>query len=344
MAMRAKTALHGRLKLARLMSLSEDEAAKMAAELQADPLFSRLVTAGAVAGSPLSKASFAARQFAGWDMRAPAQGLGDLLDGASPTVELIRRIGMERFQECFLAEERLSDAQRAKRCGISSAEAASLRGFVDTVYIRGEFEAVGTAPPSAPRKVFSTVAGIAVAGGKPSLRYFNREVWKARYRVDQSRLEVFLSSLPESSRDQARRFASRIAFVERRKTTLLQVLESLLVVQAKYLISGDPAQRQPLTQRSISAAVGVDPSVINRLVSNKAVELPWGLEAPLKALMPSAKTLAKEIVAAFALKNPGLSDEALRVRLASEKQIHLSRRSIAQYRKETGVGARGQRA
>ncbi|MEK9145089.1 MAG: hypothetical protein AAB339_05725, partial [Elusimicrobiota bacterium] len=60
-------------------------------------------------------------------------------------------------------------------------------------------------------------------------------------------------------------------------------------------------------------------------------------EAPMKALLPSAKALALERLAALVTERPGSSDEGLRRELASRWQIRLSRRSIAQYRKDLGL-------
>jgi len=339
----AKAALHGQLKLARLMRMRDEEFAGLCERLRRDPLFEKLTASGAVRVSPMSRAAFTARSCAGWDLRAPAQGLGDLLDAGSPMVALIRRIGVGRFQASFLSGDRISDRVRASRCKITAGEAAALREFLDKVYIRSEFEATAPVPPGPPRKVFSTVAGFTVQKGRPVLRWFDREVWKARYAVDEDRLEALLRGLAPSERETARRFAARLAFVERRKTTLFKVLEALQVAQAAYLTSGKPELRQPVTQRSIATAVNSDPSVLNRLISNKSVELPWGMEAPLKELMPSAKKLTRDVVEGLALAEPGLSDEALRRVLAERRNIHLSRRSIAQYRKESGLGARGKR-
>lgn len=86
------------------------------------------------------------------------------------------------------------------------------------------------------------------------------------------------------------------------------------------------------------------PSVLNRLISNKSVRLPWGLEAPLKALIPSAKTLLRDRLHDLALSHPGSSDENLRKLMERLHGARLSRRSIAQYRQDLGLGARGKRA
>lgn len=84
--------------------------------------------------------------------------------------------------------------------------------------------------------------------------------------------------------------------------------------------------------------------MLNRLISNKSVRLPWGLEAPLKVFVPSAKIMARERLHDLAVASPALSDEGLRVEMRRVHGLSLSRRSISQYRKELGLETSGLRA
>jgi len=106
----------------------------------------------------------------------------------------------------------------------------------------------------------------------------------------------------------------------------------------EYLRSGDPARRQPLTQRGMAGKLGVDPSVLNRLISNKSVQMPWGLQAPLATFFPSAKDINRERLYVLAGESPGQTDAALARELARVHGVRLSRQSIAQYRKELSMG------
>ncbi|MEK7656294.1 MAG: hypothetical protein AAB412_00920 [Elusimicrobiota bacterium] len=321
------------LKLARLLSMREKDFARLVREAEEDPLFVRLLRSGVVSRTPFPRAYFTARRLAGRELAAPVQGLGELLDGRSDLVRLMKKAGRERFEECFLREEGMSDEERGRRCGLSAPQARRLREFLDRITIRCDFER----PASAPPKTFSAVAGIGIEKGEPHLSFFHRDIWKGSYRVAADRLAEQRASLPEAERGRMERLLRRLELLNRRKTTLYRALETLASAQSAYLKTGDPLQRQPLTQRSLATALGVDPSALNRLISNKSVELPWGTEAPMKALLPSAKALALERLAALVMERPGFSDEKLRVELASRHQIRLSRRSIAQYRKELGL-------
>ncbi|MCX5797094.1 MAG: hypothetical protein NTY77_16500 [Elusimicrobia bacterium] len=335
MSLRASMSLQGRLKLAHLFEMPEAELAELARKLESHPLFARLRSAGAVRLTPFPKAYFTARRFAGWGLRTESAGLPELVDGNCDFVALMRKIGQKRFEDCFLKEGGLSDPERARRCRVTVAEAQKLRRFLDRAFLQGEFER----PAAAPATVFSSVAGIGVAEGQAVISFFNREIWKGRYQVDESRL----AGLPPEQAERCRAFLKRLQFIDQRKTTLYRLLEALVEGQAEYLRSGEPERRQPLTQRAVAVALGVEPSTINRLVSNKSVQLPWGLEAPMKALMPSAKAVALDRLDALARARPELSDEDLRRELARKHHIFLSRRSITQYRHDLALARRGRR-
>lgn len=336
-----KPGLGGALKLARLLAMSEREFEARVREVEADGLFPRLLEAGAVKIEPYS-ARVAARRPEGREMSIAGGGLPDLLDGRGDLVKLIRRVGQDRFEELFLGDKNLDDPARARSCGISSDDARRLREFVDRVYIQGELEtpSVVLAPP----KVFSAVAGIEIADGKPVIGFFNREVWKGRYRIDAERLARLRSALPLQESRRLESLLRQLEFIDRRKSTLYRVLEVLVEAQSEFLATGDPSRRRSLTQRAVADRLDVTPSVLNRLISNKSVRLPWGLEAPLKALVPSPKTLLRERLHDLALSHPDSSDEGLRKQMERLHGARLSRRSIAQYRQDLGLGARGKRA
>lgn len=337
--MKARGSLAGRMKLARLFTLDDDAYAGELAALESDKSFGALKAAGVLSLNAFSKSAFAARRFPGWRLGPPAEGAAELLDGASDSAELLRRVGPEVLKECFLEGSGLSRAEKARRAGISVTEAGRIEDFLTRLWVREE---LAGAAPAAPSVGFSVVAGFVVEDGRPALRFFHREAWKGRWRLDQGALRVWCASRPAGEAAAARRLASALEFTDRRKTTLLKVLEAVMEAQKDWLLTGDPGRMVPLTQRSVAAAAGSDPSVVNRLAANKAVELPWGTEAPLKQLMPSSKTLGKNVLAALATDDPSLSDEDLRASMAG-RGYALSRRSIAQYRAELTLGRAGKR-
>ena len=334
------TVIKGRMELARFMEMPEGELEDLARRLEASPLVERLTAAGVLTLAEFPTARFAARRFAGYGLRMSGSGLPELTDGNCDLVRLMQGIGQQSFEKWFLGEASFSDEERARECGISVSEARMLREFADRAFIQGEFE--GPAAP-APEKVFSAVAGIEIEGEKPVLSFFHREVWKRRYRVNQERLAGYLAALPQAEAGKLKNFLSRLEIIEKRKTTLYRLLEEVLRGQSEYLRTGDPANRQPLTQRAMAVALDVDPSVINRLISNKSVQMPWGLEAPLSVFFPSAKVINREKLHELVHTNPGWGDDALRGEMGRRHGVILSRRSISQYRQELTLGGRHRR-
>ncbi len=324
------------IKLSQMMALPEGDFESRVRELEGDALFRRLVDTRVVSIQPYSGAGFAARRFGGWGLRTSSDGVGPVLDGKGEMARLLHKVGQERFEECFLRDEGMSDAERARRCGISRDEAARLRELVDALYIQAEFD--GAASESAPSKVYSTVAGVMVDGGKAALAFFNREIWKGRYRIDEDKRRMLLDTMPSGEAKKAEKILRDLELLDRRKTTLYRLLELLLEAQARYFVSGDPGQRTPLTQRAAAEKLDMLPSVFHRLISNKSIELPWGLEAPLKSFFPSRKLLLLDRLHDLIREHPASTDEELRGLLARMHGTKLSCRSIAQYRADLGLG------
>ena len=336
----ARASVGGAMKLAQLLQMSEREFEARVRRIEADPLFSRLMEARAVRIEPYS-ARYAARKPDGRVLSISGEGQSALIDGQTKQVEIVRKIGQERFEEFFLGVEEIPDQKRAEACGLSIAEVRSLRELVDRAYIQAEFERPSQSP--APAQVFSLVAGVELEGGKPVLAFFNREIWKGRYRLDGGRLSDLRQSLPFAQARRLDKLVAQLDLLDRRKSTLYRVLEVLLEAQQEYFVSGDPSSRRPLLQISIARRLDVLPSVLSRLVSNKSIRLPWGFEAPLKELMPTPKRLLLDRVYELTSSLPASSDERLRVEIAERFGSHLSRRSVAQYRKELGLGGVHQR-
>ncbi|MEK7287843.1 MAG: hypothetical protein AAB091_04730, partial [Elusimicrobiota bacterium] len=172
LSVRAGPRLYGRLKLAHLLEMPEREFGESLRQMESSDLFRRLHQAGVVSLEPYHQARLICRRFNGWELRQSVErvaptvagannGFAECLDGQGNLVQLIQRIGQERFEECFLREKALSIEERAQLCGISISDANRILDFVNRLYIQTEFEnralplARDTSLP-----VFSAVAGI----------------------------------------------------------------------------------------------------------------------------------------------------------------------------------------
>ncbi|MEK7232438.1 MAG: hypothetical protein AAB268_01370 [Elusimicrobiota bacterium] len=331
----ARPRVQAGIKLARLLELPEGDFAKQVRELEANVFFRSLMDARVISVQPYANAGFTARRFGGWELSTASDGVS-ALDGRGELAELLQRIGQERFEECFLREASFTDEERARLCGISREEVSRLRDMVTSLYVQEEFDSAASVP--APAKTYSAVAGITVDGGKPALAFFNREIWKGRYQVDEEMRGKMIETLPAIDAKRVDKFLRDLELLDRRKTTLYRVLEALIETQSQFFVSGDPDQRQPLTQRDLSDRLDISPSVLNRLISNKSIQLPWGLEAPLKVLLPSRKAMIRSRLHDLIRESPESSDPELAKKIDRLYGVKLSRRSIAQYRADLGVG------
>jgi RNA polymerase sigma-54 factor len=337
---RTSAALLGALKMAHLAGMSEEEFEKHLKELEGGRVFQLLKTSGVINLAEFPSARYAAQNYAGYGLKLSGGDLPELTDGNGDLVGLIQGIGQEKFEVCFLKDAVMSDVERAEECDISVADAERLRDFVNRAFIQAEFEGAVEAPAS---KVFSAVAGIEIKDGEPLLAFFHREIWKGRYKVDGKKLAQLLPDLEPAERNRVEKLLRKVEFADKRKTTLYRALEILLSVQVDYLVSGEPGRRRPLSQKTLAKNLEVDPSVLNRLVSNKSIQMPWGMEAPMSVLLPTSKVVNLERLYSIASEKPELSDEGLRLELKSRHGVDLSRRSVAQYRKDLSLPASGAR-
>jgi hypothetical protein len=327
--------LRARLDFARLLETPEDDVAENVRALESQALYQQLSAAGVVTVDPYAAARFAARRFAGRELRATSESSALALDGNSAEVALISRIGQEAFEDIFLGSKVLTDRERAALSKMTEAEARSVRQFVDRIYLSGEL--AGGQAQAAPSEAFSSVAGISLEDDRPVLSFFHREIWKGRYRINRAIRDSHLSALDHAAAQQARILLRALEQIDRRKATLYRVLEEVLAAQARYFVTRNAEDRQPLTQRDLARKLELSPSVINRVVSNKAIELPWGVEVPLAALLPNRKSVLKDHVFELSHGQPQLSDRALADVIERRFSLRLSQQSISVYRREMGA-------
>ncbi|HAH32192.1 MAG TPA: hypothetical protein DCL44_07765 [Elusimicrobia bacterium] len=333
-SVRASLAFIGAMKLAQMAEMSEEEFENLLKKIEDNRFFQLLKASGAVNLAEFPNARYAAKKYAGYGLKMSAGDLPELADGKGDLVGLIQGIGQEKFEACFLKDAVMSDVERAEECGITVKDAARLRDFVNRAFIQAEFESATEAPAS---KVFSAVAGIELENGKPVLAFFHREIWKGRYKVDGEKLSEALKSLPASEQTAVEKLVRRMELADKRKSTLYRALEILVNAQADYLRTGEPGRRLPLLQKTLAKDLEIDPSVLNRLVSNKSIQMPWGTEAPMSVLLPSSKAINLERLYAIAVENPDMNDTELRAELKTRHGVELSRQSIVQYRKDLSL-------
>jgi len=191
------------------------------------------------------------------------------------------------------------------------------------------------------------IAGIVKNSNSLSFRYtyegFNKRFQVAEHRTEKSRI-----CNPHSTME---RFVHKLRRISSRNELTYQVLQEIIKQQSKYLLTGNPLYLTPLTQIDLSKAISmkdkkIDNSWISRLISGLTVLTPSGEERPLKFLLPSRKQVNKYFIKNLLDKETKdiisrkmekpYSDVQIRD-ILQIKNIKLSIRSIAQYRREMGI-------
>lgn len=133
--------------------------------------------------------------------------------------------------------------------------------------------------------------------------------------------------------------------IGKRQTTLQNVITCIAQLQPAYFYDG-PVALRPMTMQQISELLSLHTSTISRAVSGKYIETPFGMVS-LRSLFTTqvtadqsisaggAKALLRDLIRQEDQRAP-LSDNDL-CELLQEKNIHISRRTVAKYREEMGI-------
>jgi RNA polymerase sigma-54 factor len=137
--------------------------------------------------------------------------------------------------------------------------------------------------------------------------------------------------------------------IEKRKSTILRVTESIMQVQREFLTKGVSALR-PLTLREVADMVGMHESTIARVTSKKYVETPQGLY-PLKFFFSSAiassngtedtvssRSIKDKLATLIEQEDPKrpLSDQRL-AQMLNDGGYTIARRTVAKYREQLKI-------
>ncbi|MBR1549383.1 MAG: RNA polymerase factor sigma-54 [Bacteroidales bacterium] len=138
-----------------------------------------------------------------------------------------------------------------------------------------------------------------------------------------------------------------IDLLQQRHDTIVRVMRYIIRHQRRFLLSGDPDQMQPLRQREVADATGLDISTVSRMANSKYLQTDFGT-IPLKDCFSkgmannegeeiSVQTIKQRLADAIQAedKQSPLSDEAL-AQLLNAQGYPLARRTVAKYREQLG--------
>jgi RNA polymerase sigma-54 factor len=141
---------------------------------------------------------------------------------------------------------------------------------------------------------------------------------------------------------------SFIDLLQQRHETIVRVMRYIVKHQRRFLLTGDPDLMQPLRQREIAEATGLDISTISRMANSKYLQTDFGT-IPLKDCFSkgmsneageevSVETIKQRLSDAIANedKHAPLSDDAL-TKMLNSQGFPLARRTVAKYREQLGL-------
>jgi len=356
----------GRIKLGQLFSLPEPEFRKLIKELENDSLFKELVRKWKVVSyrkfagirPPLSvelkeETIFSSRYF----------DLEGLLHQNPKTVPLLQKIGQligeDRFNK--LLHGGISVRQIERECRLTPKQTVIFKDFLNGFELEkltsgGSASSTTESIPSRPARTFR-IASIEREGDELVIYPYLKEDYlvKGKYSINYEQYEELYQkrNLAPERLNRISKIFKMLNLVNRRTTTIYQIIYYIKETQSDYLYSGDPGRLRPLTRRELARRIGVHPSSITRVMADKSISTPQRKELPLKFFFPSQKEITKNylqdlmeeekiLLQDHRLPRP-YSDEVIKARLYRDYRVAISRRAVAKYRKELKIPASSRR-
>lgn len=343
--------LQGRLTAAKWLSLSEPEVVKEITEVENDPIFKDLMYGAKDLPPLMHRRRWPASGLTGgfYELNEQLAGGGggggdvsDILESREDLIAVIRKIGVEAFERCFLyGTEGKSLEENCRELDLPLAEGRRILDLVLEVGARSEFFRPAAEPGQTGIR-YHCIAAIDQDKRDPehlSFRFMSPHWARGRYVVLYDKLEEWKGKrrlAPEEKRS-LRKLLKRVELINMRQDTLFQILSRVTTEQSAYLRSRDATRLRPLSLRELARRIGVAPSTVSRAVANRSVVLPWGEEAPLKGLLTGQRYVLLSILADWVEKGRvkrGVTDEELMSRLAKEVGITVSRRTVNEVRRK----------
>jgi RNA polymerase sigma-54 factor len=139
-----------------------------------------------------------------------------------------------------------------------------------------------------------------------------------------------------------------IDMLRQRHDTIVRIMRYILRHQRQFLLTGDPDTMQPLRQREVAEATGLDISTVSRMANSKYLQTDFGTIALRECFskgmatddgsevaVETIKQRLADVVAAEDKQAP-LSDDAI-TRMLNAQGLPLARRTVAKYREQLGI-------
>jgi RNA polymerase sigma-54 factor len=343
--MRQETSQVLRMEQANLLDIPEDEFQKLIVEIEKNPLFQRLYQKEKLIRHQRFPRTDIASSFYGLKEEIVAdKGSADvesLLLNKEHIVRQIQRLGLEKFKRYFLfPASGMTVEEISKDCQLDVSEVQKINSLIDELSVLSEFYHPSAISSEAIH--YYNVATIEKDEQGFIIGYSSAPLARGQYSIDYNRFEELKASraFSEAEVKEARKLFKKLELINSRKNTITQILQHIIDKQALYLESGDLKTLLPLSQQELAKTIGLAPSSVSRAIRGKSIGTPWNEEIALKQFFPRPKRFKKELLKKLLETEEGLlSDEAIRVRLREKFGVAISRRSVANLRKELKIPA-----
>jgi RNA polymerase sigma-54 factor len=330
-----------RLEQASLLEMPEEEFNRLTAEVESSPLFKKLYSKERIIHyQRYPKTDLSPRFYQLNEEIAAGTGTIDiesLLSNKEDVIRLIKKIGRENFERYFLyPEPEVSAEEVARECNLELAEVERINNLINEFSIMSEF--YNPSALSSKNEIhYSKVASIERGADGFIIGYISASYARGRYSIDYERFEELKGSgvITRAEVKEIRQLFRRLELINSRKDTVTWILRGIVEKQAPYFESGNSKAVLPFNQKELAERIGLVPSSISRAISGKSLETPWGEEKALKDFFPRPRMFRKELIRQLLETGEEFpSDEAIKAKLEQTFGVSISRRSIADLRKE----------
>ena len=334
-----------RMEQANLLEMPEDEFKRLIANVEQGSLFKRLYhKEKLIRHQRFPRTDISSSFYQLEEERVAGRGSLDiesLLLNKEYIIRQIKKLGLEKFKRYFLfPESGMTLEEIARESALEVSEVKEINNLVDELSIMSEFYQPSNITSDIIR--YSKVASVEKDEEGFIIGYFSPSLARGRYSIDYERFEELKAAgaFTEAEVKEARQLLKKLELINSRKDTLTQILQNIIYKQAAYLESGDLRSLLPFSQKELAERIELAPSSVSRAIKGKSIDTPWGEEIPLKHFFPRPKRFRKELLRRLLETNKGLSsDEAIRTKLWEEFGVAISRRSVANLRKELKFAA-----
>lgn len=352
-----KLKLIGKMKFGQFLSLSEDKFKTYLKEIEAHPLFQELKDKYHLIGYRKFRDVSAKPSFLELKEELIPQDDGvdveALLEKNPEALTVLKKVGSamgpKQFAD-FLYGGQFEIREIVETSRLSREEAQIFKSFIDKFQIQSILGSSSLSPSAAPASPgFFKIVSIERRGNELIICPLEKESYliKGRYFINYNRFEKLIAE-KKFTRNWINKISAlfkKLNLINRRTTTLYQVIYHIKEIQRKFFESENPEDLVPLTQSELARRIGVYPSSISRAIAGKSILTPRGEEKPLKFFF-SKKRVQNFLLEVLAeerkrikkgiLSRP-LSDEEIKRWLKKQYGVSMSRRTVCKYRKALGV-------